>query len=113
MTIKIVENKITKEELAEIGKEFYEEMVKAVVDVEKEIIAIGGELHSDAAEVLIKNNSQSENLWGINIHFDKPKNEWIEFESLINVKPVFSNRSTKIEKPEIREKIKKIVDKLT
>lgn len=112
MTIKIIKDKISKEELAEIGKEFFDDMVKAVVDVEKEIIAVGGELHSEVAGILIKNNSQSKNLWGINIYFNKPKEEWIEFNSLINIKPALGNHSWGVESQEIREKIKKIVDKL-
>lgn len=112
MKIKIVKEKITEQELIEIGKEFFDDMVKAVVDIEKEIMAFGGELHSDAAEILIKNNSNSSNLWGINIYFDKRKEERIEFDSLINIKPSLGNRSMGIEDSKIREKIKKIVDKL-
>lgn len=113
MTIKIIKDKITKEELTEIGKEFFDDMVKAVVDIEKEVMAVGGELHSDAAELLIKNDSKSINLWGINIRFNEPKEEWIEFDSLINIKPALNNRSQDVEDPEIKERIKQIVNKLT
>jgi len=113
MTIKIVEDEISKEELTEVGKEFFEDMVKAVVDIEKEIMAVGGELHSDSADLLIENGSKIENLWGINIHFNKPKEECIEYNSLINIKPSVGNRSNDIQIPEIRDKIKKIVDRLT
>ena len=112
MTIKIIKEKITKEELVKIGKEFFEDTIKAVVDIEEEIMAIGGELHSDAEDVLIKNGSKPINLWGINIHFDESKEEWIEFDSLINIKPALGNRSMGVKDCEIREKIKKIVDKL-
>lgn len=112
MKIKIIKDKITKKELIEIGKEFFDEMVKAVVDIEKEIMAVGGELHSDAAELLIENGSESKNIWGINIRFSKSREEWLEFDSLINIKPVFGNRSMGIEDLEIKAKIKKIVNKL-
>lgn len=112
MTIKVVKEKISKSELEEIAKEMFGEIVKAVVDTEKEVAAIGGELHSDANEVLIKNGSKQENLWGINICLRKPKEERIEFFALINIRPSLGNRSMEIENQEIREKIKKIVDKL-
>ena len=112
MTIKIIKEKITKKELIEIGKEFFDDMIKAVVDVEKEIMAIGGELHSDAADILIKNNSNPADLWGINIYFNEPREGWIEFDSLLNIKPAFGNRSMGIDNPEIREKIKEIVYRL-
>ena len=84
-----------------------------VVDIEKEIIAIGGELHSDEQELLIeKEGSKNETLWGINIYPTKPRDKWLEFNSLINIKPLFENRSMEIENLEIREKIKGIINKL-
>jgi hypothetical protein len=112
MAIKIIKEKITKKELEDIAKEFYVDMVKAMVDIESETMAVGGELHSDASELLIKNGSNQENIWGINIYLDKPKEERIEFSSLINIRPLKGNRSIGVELPEIREKIRKIVDKL-
>jgi len=112
MAIKIVKDKISIAELKEISKEFFAGMVKAVVDVEKEIMAVGGELHIDANEVLVKDGSSQENIWGINIYLDKPKEERIEFFSLINIRPKAKNLSQEIEIPEIKEKIKAIVNKL-
>lgn len=112
MAIKIIKEKITRKELEDIAKEFYVDMVKAMVDIELETMAVGGELHSDASESLIKQGSNQENIWGINIYLDKPKEERIEFSSLINIRPLKGNRSMEVGLPEIREKIRKIVDKL-
>lgn len=112
MIIKIIKKKITKEELKKIAEQGFGTVIKAVVDVEKEIIALGGELHSDANELLIENGSRQENLWGINIQLDKPRNEWIDFQALINIRPSIGNRSMEIENPEIRNKIKETVNKL-
>jgi len=112
MEIKIIKEKITKKELEEIAKEFFSEMVKAVVDIEKEIIATGGELHADANALLISEGSKQNNLWGINIYFNKPREEWLEFSALINIRPSNNNRSMEIQSNEIKEKIKKIVDRL-
>ncbi len=112
MTIKIIKEKISKEELEEIAKHGLETLVKAVVDIEKEIIALGGEFHADANSLLIEKGSRQKNLWGINIYFDRPGDKRIEFSSLINIRPSFGNRSMEIEDPEIKAKIKKIIDKL-
>ena len=105
---------IKKDELIEIASEEFGDIVKAVVDVEKEIMAVGGELHADEEVLLMeKENSKRENLWGINIYPKKPNEEWIEFDSMINLKPVFGNRSRDVENPETKEKIKSIVRKLS
>lgn len=113
MEIKIVKNQIKREELSEIAKNQFGDLVKAVVDVEQEIMAIGGELHSDEEVALIEQNgSKREDTWGINLYPEKTDEEWIEFDSMINIKPSFNNHSRSIDNPEIREKIKNIVQKL-
>jgi hypothetical protein len=113
MSIKIIKNPISKSELAEIAKEEFGDLVKAVVDVEQEIMAIGGELHADEEVLLTENEgSKRENTWGINIYPKKSKGEWIEFDSMINLKPIFGNHSRGVESEIIREKIQKIVEKL-
>lgn len=112
MIIKIIKEKITKDELKKLAEENFGEMIKAAVDIEKEIIALGGELHADANSLLIEKGSNQENLWGINIYPNKPRDEWLEFSALINIRPLVGNRSMEIQDPEIKEKIKKIVDKL-
>ncbi|MFA5084180.1 MAG: DUF5674 family protein [Candidatus Paceibacterota bacterium] len=96
----ILKEKVKKEEL-QIP------FTKAVVDVEKEIIAINCELHIDCAEELMENGSQARNLWGFNIYPDFH----LDFVSLINIRPVDDNRSMEIKKQEIRDKIEKIFQK--
>ena len=88
------------------------DMVKAVVDVEAGIMAIGGELHSDEEAVLLDNGSRQANLWGINLYPEKPSDEWIEFDSMINVRPSVGNRSRFVESGEIREALTQIVQRL-
>ena len=88
------------------------DMVKAVVDVEAGIMAIGGELHSDEEAVLLDNGSRQSNLWGINLYPEKSSEEWIEFDSMINVRPSGGNRSRYIESVEIREAVTRIVQRL-
>lgn len=112
MTIKIIRKNINKDELKKIAREGFGEMVKAVVDIEKEIMALGGELHADGNALLFKKGSKQENLWGINIYPDRPNDKRIEFSALINIRPSIGNRSIEIQSPQIRKKIKKIVGKL-
>jgi len=88
------------------------DLVKAVVDVEKEIMAINGELHSDEEALLLKKGSEQKNLWGINIYPEIKNDGWIEFDSMINLRPSLQNLSRGVDDLDIRRKIKKIVNKL-
>jgi hypothetical protein len=112
MEIKIVRDAITKAELNEMAKQQFGDMVKAVVDVEQRIMAIGGELHADEEAVLLDQGSAQKNLWGINLYPEQPIAEWIEFDSMINVRPSGGNRSRNVEQAEIREAITAIVNRL-
>jgi len=111
MKIKIVEKNIDIKELIRIGEEGFGEMVKAVVDVEKEIMAIGGELHADEEAILLGSGSKQEHLWGINLYPQKKDEEFIQFDSVINLKPSQGNRSRGIENPEIQKRVKEIVER--
>ncbi|MDP1629246.1 MAG: DUF5674 family protein [bacterium] len=112
MEIKIIKEKISRKEFKRIAEENFGDMVKAVVDVERGILALGGELHIDGEILLWENGSKSENLWGINIYADEDKDKRVGFIALINIRPARGNRSMEVQDPKIREKIKEIVDKL-
>ena len=112
MAVRILKNPIRKSELVQIASEEFGDVVKAVVDVEQEIMTIGGELHADGeVELMEKENSQREHTWGINLYPKKTGSDWIEFDSMINLKPSFGNRSRDVEDHGTREKIKTIVAK--
>lgn len=87
-------------------------LIKAVVDVEKKILAIDGELHADEEALLLKEGSKQENLWGINIYPKEEGEKRIEFDSMINLRPSLGNLSRGVKDPKIRKKIIKIVNKL-
>jgi len=89
----------------------YDSMIKYVVDINKSMIALGGEMHADAEKILLEYGSIQENLWGANIY---PWGDIIEIEytSLINIRPTFGNRSMEIQDDAIREKVKKITFEL-
>jgi len=110
--MKFIDTKINKQALSDIAKERFGDMVKAVVDIELGVMAIGGELHADEEAMLLERGSKQENLWGINIYTDKPADERIEFDSMINIRPRQNNRSRDVLDPDIREKIIIIVNNL-
>ncbi len=112
MNIKIINNVISKTELEKIAKDQFGDWVKVVVDVERHMMAIGGDLHADEEAVLLQDGSHQGNLWGINLWLDKDVDEWIEFNSMINIRPSQHNRSRGVEDMSLQEKIKKVVGEL-
>jgi hypothetical protein len=99
-------------DLARIAETQFGEMVKAVADVRRGILSLGAELHADDEAALLEDGSRQEDLWGINLYPAESSAEWIEFDSLINVRPSQGNRSRDIENPEVREQIRRIVEGL-
>lgn len=113
MEIRIVKQKLSKDELIKIAKENYGNMVKVDVDIKKEILAIGGEWHSEGEEFLNKGEGSShENVWGINFFPWKSSEERIEYNSLVNIKPSIGHKSMDVENPEIKQKISRVVENL-
>jgi hypothetical protein len=110
--MKIVENNILLTELLEMARNRFGDLVKAVVDIEKEIMAVDSELHADEEALLLEKGSKQENLWGINIYPELTGAERIEFDSMINLKPDLGNRTRGIDQQGIKDKIIKIVNKL-
>ncbi len=107
--IKIVSDTISKKQLLEISKMMFGDLVKAVVDCEARIMAIGGELHADEEQVLLERGSHQSAVWGINLYPEKEGEDWIEFDSMINIRPSQGNRSRNVENPEIQKLIRSIV----
>ena len=112
MTIRIIKDPISKTELLDIAKNQFGDFVKAVVDVKKEITAVGGELHADEETLLLQNGSRQENLWGINLYLNKLSDEFIKFDSMINIRPSQNNRSRGVESLDVQRKIRDIISKL-
>ena len=102
---------ISIEELKAIAGELYGDMVKAVADVRNGLIAIDAELHSDLERLLLENGSNQEDLWGFNIYPEMEGEDFIEFDSLINIRPRQNNRSRYVESGEVREEIAEMVCK--
>ena len=109
---RIVRERISSAQVAELARLRFGDMVKAAVDVGREIMALGGELHSDEEAVLLEDGSSQADIWGINLYPDESPESWIEFDSMINVRPSQGNRSRGVEDPNIQARIRAIVASL-
>ena len=103
---------ISSELLGALVQRFFEDMVKYVVDVEREVVAIGGELHADAEATLLEQGSRQESLWGANYYPALGEAECIEFTSLINIRPAQDNRGMEIEDERIRARVRELTFRL-
>ena len=106
--IVIVSSRLARSELARLVRLFFEDMVKVVVDVERGIVAVGGELHADAEALLLDQGSRQANLWGANYYPGKGREECLEFTALINIRPSQGNRGMLIEDAQTRQQVRDI-----
>jgi len=104
-------DKISLAELRQMAYNFFGNLVKADVDIARKIITVDAELHADIEQFMLDNGSKQEDLWGINLYPDEYGTErFIEFDSIINIRPRQNNRSRYVEDAGIREQIMKIVN---
>jgi hypothetical protein len=108
MKIHIIRQRATEKEIREMLEEL-ETYIKLAVDVERSILAGGGEYHADSEEVLLEDGSRQEDLWGADWY---PESKTLEFVALINIRPRQGNRGMEIEDPKLRTKIETIVRRL-
>jgi len=111
--IEIVRGPVSLQHLRSLAEGLFGDLVKAVVDIGAGIMAIGGELHADEEAVLLDAGSSQLDLWGVNLYpADYGASGWIEFDSMINVRPGQDNRSRSVQDPIMRERIMEIIDRL-
>ena len=108
----IVRDRIPLADLDAMAKDQFGDLVKAVVDIERGVKAIGGELHSDEEALLLEDGSDQRHLWGINLYPAIADESWIEFDSMINIRPSRGNRSRSVDDAETREAILAVVGRL-
>ena len=109
--MKIIKEKLSLEELNQMAAGRFGNMVKAVVDIDQELLAVDAELHSDLEALLLEEGYQQASLRGINLYPGAKKDEFIEFDSMINMRPSEGNRSRGVENDETRMKIAAVVAK--
>ncbi len=104
------QQKISIDELKQMSTNTFGTLVKAVVDVKQNIMMVDAELHADQEEALLASGSEQENVWGISLYPDKlPDEGWIEFDSMINLRPSQANRTRSVNDPHMQQKIRDLV----
>jgi hypothetical protein len=105
MKIHIIRQHVTQKEIQEMLEEL-ETYIKLAVDVERNILAGGGEYHADCEEVLLEDGSRQENIWGVDWY---PETKEVRFGALINIRPLQGNRGMEIEDPKLRKEIETLI----
>ena len=106
----ILDRQISLAELSELSSHIYGDMLKAVADVDRRLLALDAELHADLESLLLEQGSAQESLWGFNIYPEADGEDFIEFDSLINIRPRQGNNSREVEDDAVRKAICSIVD---
>ena len=107
--MKIIREPLPLKELHQMAANMFGNLVKAVVDVDRELIVVDAELHSDLEAVLLEDGSKQRDLWGINLYPEIQGDEFVEFDSLVNIRPSQGNKSRGVEDSETRKRIMEIV----
>lgn len=109
--MQILQEKITREHLKTLAANTFVDMIKCVADVRQGLLAVDAELHSDLESMLLENGSEQDYLWGFNLYPDETGDDFIEFDSLINIRSWKGNRSRNVEDENVRGQIREIVSK--
>jgi len=105
--------KITLAELTAMAEAMYGDMVKGVVDIKKKLLVLDAEMHVDEEQYLLEHGSAEKDLWGINLYPAKfGSDEFIEFDSMVNIRPSQNNLSRRVEDAKVRAAIQEIVGKI-
>ena len=107
----IIRETLTFEDLQQMAARMFGDLVKAVVDVDRELLAVDAELHADLEAILLQDGSAQRSLWGINLYPEAQADQFVEFDSMINMRPSQANRSRGVEDEAIRRRIVAIVEK--
>jgi hypothetical protein len=110
--IVVIRERISTDELARLVKRYFEDMVKYVVDVERKVIAVGGELHADAEQLLLEDGSRQGDLWGANYYPGAGREKCIEYTALINIRPAQGNRGMEVSDLRVRDQIQRLTFEL-
>ncbi|HKZ70869.1 MAG TPA: DUF5674 family protein [Anaerolineales bacterium] len=108
MPIHLLRERATPQQVQEMLAR-YEKMIKDVVDIRQKTLAGGGEMHADCEAILLEDGSEQDDLWGANWW---PKDQRVEFESLINIRPRLNNRSVILQSEELRQPVEAITRQL-
>jgi len=113
MDIKIIKAPITIAEVTIMAEQQFGDVIKATVDVEHKIMALGGDLHADEEQLLLEAGSAQQSLWGINLYPAKfGTTDFIEFGSMINLRPSQGNMTRGVDNQAVQKQIIDVVHQL-
>jgi len=109
--MELLKEKLSRDRLQTMAGRMFGSLVKAVVDIERELIVVDAELHADQEAYLLEKGSRQENIWGINLYpaYNSDDDRFVEFDSMINLRPWQNNTGRGVDDPTIRETILRIV----
>lgn len=111
LKMKSIDTTIHIPELVSMAEKMYGNLVKAVVDLQRNTLVVDAEMHADEEQYLLEEGSKQNDLWGINLYpFKFGTDDFIEFDSMINIRPRQQNMSRGVDDPKIREQIIRLVE---
>lgn len=111
MQPEIIIQPVSRERFSEHA-DVFGDMVKVVVDVERGILALGGEMHVDEEQLLLEHGSKQADLWGANVYVERPATDRLEYRSMINIRPRQGNRDQLVQDPAVRDAMRRVIDRL-
>ena len=110
--ILVTSEPVARAELTRLVALYFGDMVKFVVDVERGVIAVGGELHADAEALLLEHGSRQDDVWGGNYYPGRGEEHCLEYTSLINIRPSQRNASMEVESEQLRARVRSVIIEL-
>ena len=103
---------ISIDELRRLVPGRFRDLVKGVIDLRRHILLLDADMHADQEAVLLAEGAEQRDLWGVNLYPQVDGPDWLEFDSMINLRPSFGNRSRGVDEPATREAIRTMVESL-
>jgi hypothetical protein len=100
------------DELRDLARSRFGDMIKGVVDLRRGVLLLDADMHADQEAELLADGAAQADLWGVNLYPDVSGPEWLEFDSMINLRPSFGNRSRGVDDPVTRDAIAALVSRL-
>lgn len=111
--IKVMTDKVNLEFAKSIIDKMFGDMVKADVDVAKKLVIVDMPMHYDGEQELLENGSKQKDIWGVNLHpADYGTDDFIEFDSMINIRPGQGNASRDVLDERVRQRIIEIINEV-
>ncbi len=103
---------IALDELQALAQGRFGDMMKGVADVARGILLIDADMHADQEAMLLSEGSRQQDLWGFNLYPDVDGDEWIELDSMINLRPSMGNRSLGVDDAGIAASVVDLIRRL-